>query len=40
MPGQAAPLTAMFGYIQDGIENLKIGKAYIAPCRGKQLSIC
>ena len=35
MPGQAAPLTAMFDYIQDGIENLKIGKAYIAPLPGQ-----
>lgn len=35
MPGQAAPLAAMFGYIQDGIENLKIGKAYIAPLPGQ-----
>lgn len=33
--GQAAPLATMLGYIQDGIENLKVGKAYIAPLPGQ-----
>ena len=29
-PGQAAPFAAVFGYIQDGIENLKIRETYVA----------
>ena len=28
--GQAAPLAAVFGHIQDRIENLKIREAYVA----------
>ena len=28
---ETAPLAAMFRYIQDGIENLQVRKAYIAP---------
>ena len=32
---QAAPLAAVFGYIQNGIENLKIRKAYVASLPGQ-----
>ena len=28
---ETAPLAAMFGNVQDGIENLQVRKAYIAP---------
>jgi hypothetical protein len=33
--GQAAPFAAVLRYIQNGIENLKIGKPYISPLPGQ-----
>src|ERR1700674_1429257 len=34
-PGQAAPLAALLGYVQDGIQNTEVGQTHVAPLRGQ-----
>ena len=33
--GQAAPLAALLGHIQDGIQNTEVGQTHVAPLRGQ-----
>ena len=35
--GQAAPFTAMLRYIQDGVQDLKVGKTDVAPLSRKAI---
>jgi len=33
--GQAAPLAALLGHVQDGIQNTEVGQTHVAPLRGQ-----